>query len=77
MKTSLIAIALVASSSTAAADGFAPWDDRAVVDDAGATVSNSTATSGFAPWNDRDVAASSADQDAVVETPVSVFRPWS
>ena len=84
MKTTMIAVAVIgsfgAASGSASADGFAPWDNRAVIEDAPAAVESSAnvVSSRFAPWDERNVNGDAIDRDAmVVETPASVFRPWS
>ncbi len=82
MKNLLTAIVLSVAANTAAADAFAPWDNRNVISDPAAYSSASVPPVGFAPWRDlRHAAAPQAD--AAVEgvrmsaMPFSVFRPWS
>lgn len=81
MKTLIAAFALSLSANAAMADGFAPWNDRAVAADTPSTSVADTAPAGFAPWRDRDVRRLDAGQVSgefrMSVNDASIFRPWS
>ncbi len=78
MKNILAATTLALVSNFAAADGFAPWETRAVPLDAPATASTTIAPAGFAPWRDHTVLREMPDAELrMSDVEGSAFRPWS
>jgi hypothetical protein len=76
MNKLLAALALTLLSNAALADGFAPWQSRAVRPDTASDAAMVMPT-GFAPWRDRDSAPDAAGSDTRFVAMPSVFRPWS
>lgn len=81
MKKLIAAFTLSFAAGTATADGFAPWNDRAAVNDTPSTTVAETAPAGFAPWRDRDVRGLATGTQApglrMTDGSTSAFRPWS
>ncbi len=75
----LIALTLTFAAQASFAQGFSPWQDRAITHEMGSAPAANLEPTGFAPWRDRETvmdlpsAASSSMSDAFG----SAFRPWS
>lgn len=77
MKNIIAAIALSTVANIAAADGFAPWETRAVKPDTNIEAAHDVESTGFTPWHKhteiRDVLDTNTSFSAM---PVNGFRPW-
>ncbi|MEM7468289.1 MAG: hypothetical protein AAF387_15570 [Pseudomonadota bacterium] len=81
MKNLVIALALTLASSASFANGFSPWENRAVNADAQVANNYEVAidNAGFAPWRDQLATDTFANEHGIAMDIVeqNIFRPWS
>lgn len=81
MRNIIIAVALTFASSASFANGFSPWNERAISAASDHSISQSAAVeyTGFAPWRDRNVQDTFNNEIGVVMDIAerNIFRPWS